>query len=43
MFFLPAILSAQKEKPSEINDSRGFVVAGVVLLGLASTILGVLY
>jgi len=30
MFFLPAILSAQKEKPSEINDSRGFVVAGVV-------------
>jgi hypothetical protein len=34
MFFLPAILSAQKEKPSEINDSRGFVVAGVVLLSL---------
>jgi hypothetical protein len=26
MFFLPAILSATKEKPSEINDFRGFVV-----------------
>jgi len=34
MFFLPAILSATKEKPSEINDFRGFVVAGVVLLSL---------
>jgi hypothetical protein len=30
--FLPAILSATKEKPPEINDFRGFVVAGVVLL-----------
>jgi hypothetical protein len=26
MFFLSAILSALKEKPSEINDFRGFVV-----------------
>jgi hypothetical protein len=31
MFFLPANLSALKEKPPEINDSRGFVVAGVGL------------
>ena len=26
---LPANLSARKEKPPEINDFRGFVVAGV--------------
>ena len=31
---LPAILSAQKENPPEINDFRGFVVAGAVLPGL---------
>jgi hypothetical protein len=34
MFFLSAILSALKEKPPEINDFRGSVVAGVVLPGL---------
>ena len=32
--FLPANLSAQKEKPPEINDFRGSLVAGVVLLSL---------
>ena len=29
--FLPANLSAQKEKPPEINDFRGSLVAGVGL------------